>query len=30
MSLSDLIASVVDNDGGFGPSPDHLPPQFKE
>ncbi|GAA5903467.1 hypothetical protein JCM6882_006555 [Rhodosporidiobolus microsporus] len=30
MSLSALIASVVDNDAGFGPSADHLPPQFKD
>ncbi|KAL8279254.1 hypothetical protein RQP46_008291 [Phenoliferia psychrophenolica] len=30
MGLSDLIASIVDNDGGFGPSADHLPPQFKD
>ncbi|BGP05072.1 Eukaryotic translation initiation factor 3 subunit D [Rhodotorula toruloides] len=30
-SLSSLIASVVDNDqGGFGPSASHLPPQFKD
>ncbi|GAA5874978.1 hypothetical protein JCM8547_002140 [Rhodosporidiobolus lusitaniae] len=30
MSLSALVASVVDNDAGFGPSADHLPPQFKD
>ncbi|KAI5478983.1 translation initiation factor eIF-3 subunit 7 [Pseudohyphozyma bogoriensis] len=30
MSLSDLIATVVDNDGAFGPSADHLPAQFKD
>lgn len=30
MSLSALIASIVDNDGAFGPSADHLPAQFKE
>ena len=30
MSLSDLIATVVDNPSGFGPSNEHLPPQFKE
>ncbi|GAA5830659.1 hypothetical protein JCM11251_002552 [Rhodosporidiobolus azoricus] len=30
MSLSSLIASVVDNDAGFGPSADNLPPQFKD
>jgi hypothetical protein len=29
-SLRSLIASVVDNDeGGFGPSSSHLPPQYK-
>ncbi|KAK4052164.1 hypothetical protein OIV83_002459 [Microbotryomycetes sp. JL201] len=30
MSLSDLIASVVDNPVGFGPSAEHLPAQFKD
>ncbi|GAA6043996.1 hypothetical protein JCM8097_000182 [Rhodosporidiobolus ruineniae] len=30
MSLSSLIASVVVNDDGFGPSAAHLPPQFKD
>ncbi|GAA5861951.1 hypothetical protein JCM5296_000488 [Sporobolomyces johnsonii] len=30
MSLSSLIASVVDNEAGFGPSPAQLPPQFKD
>ncbi|GAA6008577.1 hypothetical protein JCM11491_003354 [Sporobolomyces phaffii] len=30
MSLSDLIGRVVDNEAGFGPSADHLPPQFKD
>ncbi|GAA5971465.1 hypothetical protein JCM11641_008363 [Rhodosporidiobolus odoratus] len=30
MSLSSLIASVVDNNDGFGPSAQHLPPQFKD
>ncbi|KAM0751791.1 translation initiation factor eIF-3, subunit D [Meredithblackwellia eburnea MCA 4105] len=30
MSLSSLIASIVDNDEGFGPSSAHLPPQFKD
>ncbi|BGP53288.1 hypothetical protein JCM8202_002613 [Rhodotorula sphaerocarpa] len=30
-SLRSLISSVVDNDeGGFGPSSSHLPPQFKD
>lgn len=30
-SLRSLIASVVDNDeGGFGPSSSHLPPQYKD
>ncbi|KAK4049744.1 hypothetical protein OIO90_005325 [Microbotryomycetes sp. JL221] len=30
MSLSDLIATVVDNPTGFGPSTEHLPAQFKD
>ncbi|GAA5938975.1 hypothetical protein JCM1841_002727 [Sporobolomyces salmonicolor] len=30
MSLSSLIASVVDNEAGFGPSAAQLPPQFKD
>ncbi|BGP13144.1 hypothetical protein JCM10213_000278 [Rhodosporidiobolus nylandii] len=30
MSLSSLIASVVSNGDGFGPSADHLPAQFKD
>ncbi|KAK4705942.1 translation initiation factor 3 subunit D, partial [Phenoliferia sp. Uapishka_3] len=30
MGLSDLIASIVDNGDGFGPSADHLPAQFKD
>ncbi|GAA5894782.1 eukaryotic translation initiation factor 3 subunit D [Sporobolomyces salmoneus] len=30
MSLSALIGLVVDNEAGFGPSADHLPPQFKD
>ncbi|GAA6062290.1 hypothetical protein JCM10212_004378 [Sporobolomyces blumeae] len=30
MSLSSLINAVVDNEDGFGPSPAHLPPQFKD
>ncbi|GAA5855599.1 hypothetical protein JCM5353_008159, partial [Sporobolomyces roseus] len=30
MSLSALIGSVVDNGDHFGPSADHLPPQFKD
>ncbi|ORY90663.1 eukaryotic translation initiation factor 3 subunit D [Leucosporidium creatinivorum] len=30
MSLSELIASVVDNPEGFGPSNQHLPAQFKD
>ncbi|SCV72695.1 BQ2448_4232 [Microbotryum intermedium] len=30
MSLSDLIASVIDNQEGFGPSVEHLPAQYKD